>query len=104
MITYPVVEAVPMEAQRLIDAGWFVLDVRTELQWAEGRIPGATHMLLSAVVRGVGSRVIEPVLVVTADGGKGWRVAQYLQHQGLEAGNLDGGMFAWEAAGLPVER
>jgi rhodanese-related sulfurtransferase len=104
VITYKVVEAAPLHAQELIEAGWFVLDVRTDLQWAEGRIPGATHMFLSEVVSGVGSRVIEPVLVVSGQGGKGWRVAHYLRHQGLEAGNLDGGMFAWERAGLPVER
>jgi rhodanese-related sulfurtransferase len=104
VITYPIVEAAPLEAQKLIDAGWFVLDVRPDAQWAEGHIPGATHMALSVVVAGVGTRVVEPVLVVTADGGKGWRVAQYLKHQGIEAGNLAGGMFAWEAAGLAVER
>ena len=104
MITYPIVEAPPLRAQELIEAGWFVLDVRTELQWSLGRVPGSTHMPLSVVVAGVGSRVIEPVLVVTADGGKGWRVAQYLKHQGIEAGNLAGGMFAWEMAGMAVER
>ncbi|MGI3785839.1 MAG: rhodanese-like domain-containing protein [Janthinobacterium lividum] len=104
MITYPVVEAQPLRAQELIEAGWFVLDVRTDAEWAEGRIPGSTHMPLAEVVGGVGSRVIEPVLIVTADGGKGWRVAQYLKQEGIEVGNLVGGLFAWEAAGLPVER
>lgn len=104
MLTYPIVEAAPLEAQKLIDDGWFVLDVRTDPQWTAGHIAGSTHMSLAVVVAGVGSRVVEPVLVVTADGGKGWRVAQYLKEQGIEAGNLVGGMFAWEAAGLPVER
>ena len=46
----------------------------------------------------------EGIAVATADGGKGWRVAQYLKQEGLEVGNLAGGMFAWELAGLPVER
>jgi rhodanese-related sulfurtransferase len=104
VIRYPVVEALPMRAQELIEAGWFVLDVRTDLQWSQGRVPGSTHMFLCDVVEGIGTRVIEPVLVVTVEGGKGWRVAEYLRHQGLEAGNLVGGMFAWELAGLPVER
>ena len=104
MITYPIVEAEPQRAQELIGAGWFVLDVRTDAEWAEGRIPGSTHMTVGKVVSGVGSRVVEPVLVVTAHGGKGWRVAQYLKHQGIEAGNLVGGLLAWEAAGMPVER
>lgn len=102
MITYEIVEAGPQRAQELIEAGWFVLDVRTDAEWAEGRIPGSTHLPLGEVVSGVGSRVPEPTLVVTEDG-KG-RVAQYLRHQGIEVANLEGGFFAWEAAGLPVER
>ena len=48
--------------------------------------------------------VPEPTLVVTEDGTKGARVAQYLKNQGIEVANLVGGLFAWEAAGLPVER
>jgi rhodanese-related sulfurtransferase len=104
VITFPIVEATPQRAQELIGSGWFVLDVRTDAEWASGHIAGSTHMPLAEVVSGVGSRVIEPVLVVTEDGGKGWRVAQYLKQEGIEAGNLVGGLFAWEAAGLPVER
>ena len=104
MSTFNIVEAEPLHAKELIDAGWFVLDVRSEAEWAAGRIPHSTHMLLAEVVAGVGSRVIEPVLVVTSDDGSGWRVAQYLKQEGIEAGNLVGGMFAWELAGLPVER
>lgn len=104
MDTYQIVAAEPSRAQELIEAGWFVLDVRTDAEWAEGRIPGSTHMALGDVVSGVGSRAIEPVLVVTADGSKGQRVAQYLAHQGIEAAHLVGGLFAWELAGLPVDR
>jgi rhodanese-related sulfurtransferase len=104
MITYQIVEAEPQRAQELIEAGWFVLDVRTDAEWAEGRIAGSIHLPISEVVSGLGTRVPEPTLVVTADGTRGWRVAQYLKNQGLEAANLVGGLFAWEAAGLPVER
>ena len=104
MITYPIVEAEPLRAQEMIEAGWFVLDVRTDAEWAEGHIPGSTHMTLADLVAGVGSRVPEPTLVVTSDGSKGWRVAAYLKNQGLEAANLVGGIFAWELAGLPIER
>ena len=102
MITYEIVEVAPQRAQELVEAGWFVLDVRSDAEWAEGRIPGSTHLAVAEVVSEVGSRVPEPTLVVTS-GGKG-RVAQYLRHQGIEVANLVGGFFAWEAAGLPVER
>lgn len=104
MSTYNIVEAEPLHAKELIDAGWFVLDVRTDAEWAAGHVPHSTHMALAEVVAGVSSRVVEPVLVVTSEGGNGWRVAQYLKQEGIEAGNLVGGMFAWEVAGLPVER
>ncbi|GAA3567719.1 hypothetical protein GCM10022197_24880 [Microlunatus spumicola] len=104
MITYEIVEVEPQRAKELIDAGWFVLDARTDAQWAEGRIAGSTHMTMSELVSGLGSRVPEPTLVVTADGTKGWRVAEYLKNQGIEVANLVGGLFAWELAGLPVER
>jgi rhodanese-related sulfurtransferase len=102
--TFNIVEAEPLHAKELIDAGWFVLDVRTDAEWAAGHVPNSTHMELAEVVAGVSSRVVEPVLVVTSEGGSGWRVAQYLKQEGIEAGNLVGGMFAWEVAGLPVER
>lgn len=102
MITYEIVQVGTQRAQELIEAGWFVLDVRTDAEWAEGRIPGSNHLPISEVVSGVGSRVPEPTLLVT-EAGTG-KVAQYLRHQGVEVANLEGGFFAWEAAGLPVER
>ena len=104
MITYEIVEVEPQRAQELIEAGWFVLDTRTDAQWSECRIAGSTHLPLSELVSDVGSRVPEPTLVVTADGTKGARVAQYLKNQGIEVANLVGGIFAWELAGLPLER
>jgi rhodanese-related sulfurtransferase len=104
MKTYTIVDAEPLQAKELVDAGWYVLDVRTDAEWAQGHLAGSHHVPLGEVVAGVGTRVPEPVLIVTEDGGKGWRVSRYLQQHGVEAANLVGGIFAWEAAGLPVER
>lgn len=102
MITYDIAEVAPQRAQELVEAGWFVLDVRSDAEWAEGRIAGSTHLAVTDVVSGVGSRLPEPTLVVTS-GGQG-RIAQYLRNEGIEVANLVGGFLAWEAAGLPVER
>lgn len=102
MITYDIVEVTPQRAQELIEAGWFVLDIRPDADWAEGRIAGSTHLPVAEVVSGVGTRVPEPTLVIST-AGRG-RIAQYLRNQGIEVANLEGGFFAWEAAGLPVER
>ena len=94
----------PGEAKKLIDDGWRVLDVRTDAEWAEGHITGSQHVPMNQVVEQVGDHLDHPVVVVCASGGRSTRVAQYLLLQGLEAVNLDGGLHAWDAAGLPLER
>ena len=102
MVTHDIVEVTPQRAQELVEAGCFVLDIRPDADWAAGHIPGSTHLPVSEVVSGLGTRVPEPTLVVST-AGRG-RMAQYLRNQGIEVSNLVGGFFAWEAAGLPVER
>jgi rhodanese-related sulfurtransferase len=94
----------PQQAKELMDAGWRVLDVRTDPEWAEGHIAGSQHVPMTQVVEEFSGDVDHPVLVVCASGGRSSRVAQYLALQGLEAANLEGGLFAWEDAGLPLER
>ncbi len=94
----------PDEAKKLIEDGWRVLDVRTDVEWADGHITGSQHVPMDQVVEQIGEHLDHPVVVVCASGGRSTRVAQYLTLQGLDAVNLDGGLLAWEAAGLPVER
>ena len=42
------------------------------------------------------------VLVVCKVGGRSAQVVQYLQAQGIDAVNLDGGLLEWHAAGRPL--
>ena len=70
-------------AQELIEAGWFVLDVRTDAEWAAGshrrfHPPAAER----GGRRGSAAGSPNPCWSITADGGKGWRVAQYLKQPG----------------------
>jgi rhodanese-related sulfurtransferase len=45
------------------------------------------------------------VLVICHSGGRSARATQWLNEAaGFEATNLDGGIVAWQGAGLPVER
>ena len=79
-----------------------LLDVRTEREWAEARIPGAVHVPMDQLterLHEVGDRVV----CVCAVGARSARVAQFLSAQGYEAVNLDGGIYAWADDGLPVE-
>ncbi len=44
------------------------------------------------------------IYVLCHAGGRSARVTQFLEQQGYDAVNVDGGITAWEAAGLPVVR
>jgi rhodanese-related sulfurtransferase len=80
-----------------------LLDVREDHEWAAGHAPGAVHVPL----RTVPARLDElprdrPVDVVCHLGGRSAQAAAYLLAQGVQARNVEGGMDAWERAGLPV--
>ena len=103
-MAHEVKDIAPGQARGLMDAGWRVLDVRTDAEWADGHIAGSHHLPMDQVVEALGGYADHALLVVCASGGRSYRVAQYLALQGLEVANLEGGLHAWEAAGLPLER
>jgi rhodanese-related sulfurtransferase len=83
-------------------AGWMLLDVRTDDEWAQGRIAGAIHIPLDQLV-GRLDEVSDQVVCVCAVGARSARVTQFLVAQGKDALNLDGGVYAWAAEGRPLE-
>ncbi|HEX4358696.1 MAG TPA: rhodanese-like domain-containing protein [Pseudonocardia sp.] len=80
------------------------VDVREADEWAAGRAPSAVHIPMSELA----GRLDElpgdedPLYVICRSGGRSARVVAYLVAQGYPAVNVDGGMQAWEQAGLPV--
>jgi rhodanese-related sulfurtransferase len=79
-----------------------VLDVREVEEWVAGHQPGATHIPLGqlpARLAEIGELSTERVVVVCRSGHRSARVVQWLEQQGHEAVNLDGGLIAWAAAG-----
>ena len=82
--------------------GWMLLDVRTDDEWSGGRISGSVHIPMDQLVARL-DEVDDQVVCICAVGSRSARVADYLNAQGREAVNLDGGIYAWAAAGLPVE-
>ena len=119
----------PEEAARLIDAGAAVVDARATRRWWAGHIPGSGPVdwwsiregrriregrltsdtaQLKEALEAAGVRGDAPV-VVTGRGARGWGeegrlfwTLEYLGHPQVYV--MDGGMPAWEAAGLPTER
>lgn len=92
----------PAEVPGKLTDGWMLLDVRTDGEWADGRIPGAVHIPMDQLMIRL-AEVGDRVVCVCAVGARSGRVAEYLNAQGYEAVNLDGGIYAWADAGLPVE-
>jgi rhodanese-related sulfurtransferase len=92
----------PIEVAGRVADGWMLLDVRTDGEWAEGRIPGAVHIPMDQLMGRI-DEVADRVVCVCAVGARSGRVAEYLKAQGHQAVNLDGGLYAWVDAGLPVE-
>jgi rhodanese-related sulfurtransferase len=92
----------PAEAADRAAEGWMLLDVRTDGEWAEGRIPGSVHVPMDQLTERL-AEVADRVVCVCAVGARSARVAQFLSAQGYEAVNLDGGIYAWADDGLPVE-
>jgi rhodanese-related sulfurtransferase len=80
-----------------------VLDVREPHEWAAGHIEGAVHIPLGVLP--VRAQELDPqvrTIVVCHLGGRSAQATMWLERQGHQAVNLDGGMEAWEAAGRPV--
>jgi rhodanese-related sulfurtransferase len=92
----------PAEVAARLAEGWILLDVRTDEEWAGGRIAGSVHIPMDQLMQRLGE-VNDRVVCVCAVGARSARVAQFLSSQGREAVNLDGGIFAWANSGLPVE-
>ena len=81
-----------------------ILDVREGYEWDAGRIEGAVHVPLGEVLAGREAGRLDParpVVVVCKSGARSELAALMLQARGFEAENLEGGMEAWQAAGLP---
>ena len=85
---------------KLVD-GWMLLDVRTDGEWAEGRIEGSKHIPMDQIVARL-DEVSDQVVCVCAVGGRSARVTQYLLSHGKDALNLDGGVQAWAGEGRPL--
>jgi len=92
----------PGEAAARVAEGWMLLDVRTDDEWAGGRIAGSVHIPMDQLMQRM-DEVDDRVVCVCAVGARSARVAQFLNAQGREAVNLDGGLDAWASGGFPLE-
>ncbi len=85
-----------------------VLDVREPYEYEAGHVEGALLMPLARTVElalAAGLPKDEPVYVFCRSGNRSLQAAQALVAAGYQdVRNVDGGIIAWTAAGLPVVR
>ena len=94
----------PQEAVDLVEGeGAVLLDVREQEEWDAGHAPAARHLPMSTISdRGEEIPTDRLIVCVCRSGGRSGAVTEALVNGGWRAVNLEGGMQAWEAAGLPV--
>lgn len=82
-----------------------VVDVRGANEWAGGHIPGAVHIPLGYLAERCRSLpTTKPIVMQCQGGSRSAIAASLLERLGVsDVINLEGGMSAWTAAGLPVE-
>ena len=82
--------------------GLVILDVREPVEWDHAHIEGAVHIPLSLLPVRYGELPAGQTLVVCKVGGRSAQAVMWLQQQGYDAVNLDGGMLEWADAGRPM--
>jgi len=95
----------PVEAQRRLQAepGAILVDVRQPVETRAGTAPGAVLIPLTEF----GRRLVElprdrPILTICRSGHRSPIAARQLRAAGYDVTDVDGGMLAWEQAGLPL--
>ena len=92
------------DAQKVIDAGAQIVDVRTPAEFQGGVIAGAKNIPLDELPAAVGTLdKSKPVLLYCATGSRSVTAMQMLQSAGFErVYNLTMGIAGWAQAGLDV--
>jgi|EPASupsiteSAE347_1022098.scaffolds.fasta_scaffold20305_2 rhodanese-related sulfurtransferase len=97
----------PREAKSLIEArkDLVLVDVRSPEELREGSIPNSQLIPFGELAQGrMTLPTGKPLLLICAVGGRSYAVGQYFSGKGYgEIYNLDGGISAWKAAGLPLQ-
>lgn len=80
-----------------------LVDCREPYEWQAGRVEGAIHIPLNAIMAGAGGDLdpAKPVVVICRSGNRSELATMMLQARGFQATNLEGGMESWAAEGLP---
>jgi len=105
LATESYLSAAPQELASRMDAGAVrLLDVRSDEEWNASRIPAAEHRFLGRLPDSLDELDDSKTTAVQCQSGTRSAIAaSILQASGFPVINLDGGLTAWQQAGLPVD-
>ena len=96
----------PVDLKTLLSTGCCLIDVREPVEHAEEHIVGSQLIPLGQIERRaseIGSG--KPLVITCRSGKRGADALKKLHAMGFtDARNLEGGILAWKAAGLPVSK
>jgi sulfur-carrier protein adenylyltransferase/sulfurtransferase len=100
-------EISPPQAQQRHAAGATLIDVREQVEWDAGHIPGALFIPLGQLGQEIGAAVPDKdteIIMQCRSGARSGRGTAQLQELGYtNVVNLAGGILEWEANALPIE-
>ncbi|TFJ93243.1 rhodanese-like domain-containing protein [Lentibacillus salicampi] len=74
-----------------------VIDVREDEEVEQGKIPGAEHIPLGEVPERLDEMdKRKHYYMVCRSGGRSGKVTEFLENQGFDVTNVEGGMLAWD--------
>lgn len=93
------------EAQKRIENGALLLDVREQEEYDEERIPGSQLLPLSELMARFEDEVPEgrEIIAQCRSGKRSAQATDFLRAQGFDVTNMEGGILKWKAEGLPTE-
>lgn len=92
--------ATPTEAHHRAE-GHTLIDVREHHEWEAGHAPDAVHVPLGEL-HPDRLPAADRVLCICRSGARSSQAVSVLRNAGYDAVNVEGGMTAWHADGLPV--
>ncbi len=92
------------QAYAYYQQGVFLLDVRTQEEWDEYHVPGATLIPLDELPNRLNELPAgQPIMVICRSGNRSQVGRDILLQGGFNATSITGGIKAWAAAGYPTE-
>jgi rhodanese-related sulfurtransferase len=92
------------EAQKLIEEGAQLVDVRVDHEWETGHIAGAKHVPLAELAERTGELDPDrPVVLYCRGGTRSTMATDALADAGFDAAKLTEGIVGWADEGLPLE-